>query len=119
MSLFDRERVHQRQFGRAGIAEQDLDAFLLQHFKERAFSGNDGQGFLRLFLVRADGGTLLVERDLSENRGLLFGMMLYLRSRYLCSPVSTSSPFWLWMVAAITTMPVVRCGISPAMVNSG
>ncbi len=43
----------------------------------------------------------------------------YLRSRYLCSPVSTSSLFWLWMVAAITTMPVVRCGISAVMVCAG
>ena len=49
--VVDRERIHQRQFGGAGIAEQHPDAFLLQDFKERALSGNDGQDFLRLFLL--------------------------------------------------------------------
>jgi hypothetical protein len=38
------ERVHQRQFGGAGIAEHDLDALLLQNIEEGALSGHDGQG---------------------------------------------------------------------------
>ena len=47
------------------------------------------------------------------------GLLAYLRSRYLCSPVRTSSLFWLWMVAAITTTPVVRCGSSAVMTCCG
>ena len=74
--VVDRERVHQRQLGGAGIAEQHIDTFLLQQFQERALSGNDGQGILHVVLrERATGGRA------------------YLRSRYLCSPVRTSSPF--------------------------
>ncbi len=44
--VVDRERVHQRQFGRAGIAEHDLDALLLEQLEEGAFSGHCGQSFL-------------------------------------------------------------------------
>ena len=51
--VLDREGVHQRQFGGARIAEQHLDAFLLQDLKERALSGNDGQDFLRFFVLLA------------------------------------------------------------------
>ena len=40
-----------------------------------------------------------------------------MRSKYLCSPVRTNSLFWLWMVAAITTTPVVRCRLSAVMVS--
>ncbi len=40
----DRERVHQRQLGGAGIAEHDLDAFLLQDLEEGALSGDAGHG---------------------------------------------------------------------------
>ena len=47
--VVDRERVHQRQFGGARIAEQHLDAFLFEQLQERALSGNDGQGVLRFF----------------------------------------------------------------------
>ena len=43
----------------------------------------------------------------------------YLRSRYLCSPESTSSPRWLCKVAVITTRPVVRWGVSAAIVSCG
>ena len=42
-----------------------------------------------------------------------------LRSRYLCSPESTSSERWLWIDAAMTTTPVVRWGISAVMTSSG
>ena len=42
--VFDRERVHQRQFGGAGIAEQDLHAFLLEELEKGAFSTHCGQG---------------------------------------------------------------------------
>ena len=38
--VVDRERVHQRQFGGAGIAEQNVDALLLEQFQEGAFSGH-------------------------------------------------------------------------------
>ena len=41
--VLGRERIHQRQFGGAGIAEHDLDAFLLQQIEEGALSGHDGQ----------------------------------------------------------------------------
>ena len=41
--VLGRERVHQRQLGGAGIAEQDLDAFLLQELQEGTLSGHDGQ----------------------------------------------------------------------------
>ena len=68
--LLDRERIHQRQLGGARIAEHHLDAFLLEDFQERAFSGYDGQDFLpRVLGMRKRG---------------------YLRSRYLCSPDRTS-----------------------------
>ena len=43
--VFDRERVHQRQFGGTGIAEQNLHAFLLEEFKKGAFSTHCGQGY--------------------------------------------------------------------------
>jgi hypothetical protein len=42
--VFDRERIHQRQFGGAGIAEQNLDTLLLEQLKEGAFSTHCGQG---------------------------------------------------------------------------
>src|SRR6516164_7849414 len=42
--VFDRERIHQRQFGGAGIAEQNLDALLLEQLKKGAFSTHCGQG---------------------------------------------------------------------------
>src|SRR5205814_7322131 len=42
-----------------------------------------------------------------------------LRSRYLCSPESTSSERWLWMRAVMTTTPVVRWGESAVMRSSG
>ena len=41
--VLDREGVHQRQFGGAGIAEHHLDAFLLEQIEEGAFSGHYGQ----------------------------------------------------------------------------
>ena len=44
--VFDRESVHQRQFGGAGIAEHDLDALLLEQFQEGALSGHCGQDSL-------------------------------------------------------------------------
>ena len=44
MLVLDRERVHQRQLGRAGIAEHDHDALLLQDLEERALSGDAGHG---------------------------------------------------------------------------
>jgi hypothetical protein len=69
--VVDRERVHQGQLGGARIAEQHIDTLLFEQLQERALSGNDGQGILRVVLREADGG--------------------YLRSRYLCSPVRTSS----------------------------
>ena len=40
-------------------------------------------------------------------------------SRYFCSPVSTSSFFWLCTATATVTMPVVRCGVSAAIVRLG
>jgi len=49
--VLPRERVHQRQFGGAGIAEQDLDPFLLQKLKERASSTHAGKA---VFLRRVD-----------------------------------------------------------------
>jgi hypothetical protein len=42
--VFDRERIHQRQFGGPRIAEQNLDALLLEQLKEGAFSTHCGQG---------------------------------------------------------------------------
>ncbi len=95
--VIDGERVHERQLGGPGITEQHLDAFLLQELQECAFSRHDGQGCPPRFLLNAPKS--------------------YFRNRYLCSPVSTSSLFWLWMVAPITTMPVVRCGIRPVIVS--
>ena len=44
--VLDRERIHQRQLGGAGIAEHDLHAFLLEQFEEGAFSGHGAQGCL-------------------------------------------------------------------------
>ena len=46
--VLDRESVHQRQFGGAGIAEHHLDALLLEQIKEGALSGHYGQDFLQL-----------------------------------------------------------------------
>jgi hypothetical protein len=44
--VLGRERIHQRQFGGAGIAEHDLHAFLLEQVEEGTLSGHDGQEFL-------------------------------------------------------------------------
>ena len=41
------------------------------------------------------------------------------RTRYFCSPVMTHSPRWLWMVDATVSTPVLRCGVSAAMVSRG
>ena len=46
--VLGRERIHQRQFGGAGIAEHDLDALLLQNVEEGALSGHDGQEVLQM-----------------------------------------------------------------------
>jgi hypothetical protein len=43
----------------------------------------------------------------------------HFRSKYLCSPVSTSSPRWLCRVAVMITTPVVRWDLSSAMVSYG
>ncbi len=43
--VLDREGVHQRQFGGAGIAEHHRDALLLEQIEEGAFSTHHGQGF--------------------------------------------------------------------------
>ena len=43
MLILGRERIHQRQFGGAGVAEHDLDALLLEQIEEGALSGHDGQ----------------------------------------------------------------------------
>ena len=43
--VLDREGVHQRQFGGAGIAEHDPDALLLEQIEERAFTGHHGHGW--------------------------------------------------------------------------
>ena len=40
--VLGREGIHQRQLGRAGIAEDDLDALLLEQFEERMLAGHDG-----------------------------------------------------------------------------
>ncbi len=42
--VLDREGIHQRQFGGAGIAEHHLDALLLEQIEEGAFSTHNGQG---------------------------------------------------------------------------
>ena len=52
----------------------------------------------------------LRERDQDEGR---------LRSRIFCSPVSTSSPFWLCTVTPSVTTPVERCGVSAAISSIG
>src|SRR2546423_1365856 len=51
----DRERVHQRQLGGAGVAEHDIDALLLQQREEGALSGHDGQEVLQSGLGEAGG----------------------------------------------------------------
>ena len=38
--VIDRKRVHQQQFGGAGIAEQNIDALLLEEFQEGALAGH-------------------------------------------------------------------------------
>ena len=45
--MLDREGIHQRQLGGAGIAEHHLDAFLLQQLEEGTLSGHDGQDGLQ------------------------------------------------------------------------
>src|SRR5713101_8267647 len=47
--VLDREGVHQRQFGGAGIAKYNLDAFLLEEFEEGTLSGHRWQDRLRRF----------------------------------------------------------------------
>jgi len=39
--------------------------------------------------------------------------------RYFCVPSSTSSRFWLWMVEASVSTPVVRCGFNSATTRQG
>jgi hypothetical protein len=46
-----RERVHQRQLGRAGIAEDHFHALLPQDFEEGALAGHDGHGSFPLLLL--------------------------------------------------------------------
>jgi hypothetical protein len=41
--MLDGEGVHQRQFGGAGVAEDDPDAFLAEKFEEGALSGHSRQ----------------------------------------------------------------------------
>ena len=54
--VLDREGIHQRQFGGAGIAEHHLDALLLEQVEEGAFSTHYGQDFLqRDCLAESDG----------------------------------------------------------------
>ncbi len=48
--VLDRERVHQRQLGGAGVAEHDLHALLLEQIEERALSGHHRQGSLQCCL---------------------------------------------------------------------
>ena len=48
--VLDREGVHQRQFGGAGIAEHHRDALLLEQIEEGAFSTHYGQVCLPYFL---------------------------------------------------------------------
>ena len=52
--VVDRERIHQRQFGGAGIAEHDVDAFLLEQLQEGALSGHGGQEFLSSVVALLD-----------------------------------------------------------------
>ncbi len=47
--VLDRERIHQRQLGGAGIAEQDIDALLLQQLEEGTLSGHHWQEMLHRF----------------------------------------------------------------------
>ncbi len=69
--VLGRERIHQRQFGGAGIAEHDLDAFLLEQVEEGALSGHDGQEVLQI-LGPETGGALRqaagVEQSQRSNR---------------------------------------------------
>ncbi len=53
--VLGRERIHQRQLGGAGIAEQVLDAFLLQEIEEGALSGHDRQRRSPNLVVVSDG----------------------------------------------------------------
>jgi hypothetical protein len=41
--ILGRERIHQRQFGGAGVAEHDFDTLLLEQIEEGTLSGHDGQ----------------------------------------------------------------------------
>jgi len=52
--VLGRERIHQRQFGGAGISEHDVDAFLLEQIEEGALSGHDGQDVLPMLGVSTD-----------------------------------------------------------------
>src|SRR5271154_3010530 len=54
--VLDREGVHQRQFGGAGIAEHDRDTLLLEQIEKGAFSGHHGQVSLPSLVIAREGG---------------------------------------------------------------
>ena len=61
--VLGRECIHQRQLCGARIAEQDLDAFLLEQIEEGALSGHDGQEVLQML------GLLPIARRAGEEGG--------------------------------------------------
>ena len=60
--VLGRERIHQRQLGGAGIAEQILHAFLFQEIEEGALSGHDRQRKSSRLLLRPTRGVWRSQR---------------------------------------------------------
>jgi hypothetical protein len=54
--VLGRECIHEGQFGRAGIAEHDFHALLLEQIEEGTLSGHDGQDALLLGIGEAARG---------------------------------------------------------------
>ena len=84
MLVLDREGVHQRQLGGAGIAEHDLDALLLEQIEEGTLSGHDGQR--NPPTVGAVGGRL-------RGRGRTIGGRTIDCPQASCIPRVTPAPF--------------------------
>ena len=64
--VLGRERIHQRQFGGAGIAEHDLHAFLLEQVEEGTLSDMTGSKVLPMLGLKKKKGT---RRDDGRRRG--------------------------------------------------
>ena len=83
--VLDREGVHQRQFGGAGIAEHDRDALLLEQIEEGAFSGHYGQDSPPSVVIPGRGEGASPESIITILADLRWGWLCRAWRDYACS----------------------------------